>query len=270
MTLIARSYDPALDSNPYLKREGVIGGRATYGPTASALAQDPDIRRYLIPNLLLSETSVVESQALGSFRTYWILNPSDPDKGIWAVNVTTPGSVMAKNDAGAPMVDGYYYKIGDIPPVEVMRSKFDTMSFRPGFRDDYHRFYPDPLIEAANKSAAEKAAEDKRIGEALRPIERETLELSVVDNIIIANKKAVDSAEDEAHPGVSLAGKGAWKRFVGDKKPQDFDLPKPLLAFDPDSGTVGPAREEYESVLEAAQKGDRGAQAALEYLGLRY
>lgn len=270
MTWIIPSFTPdyrrPLDNNPNLRWSDLIITKAAYGPTIRELVADPDFRKYLVQGIVLAEGTQENAHAIGSFRTFWVLENGDEDAGIWAVNVTSNVSMQEQRDAGAPMVTGYYARVGVIPPPEVMRTKFDKFSFSKGFRDRYFAIYPDP-VKAAEEA---KAKEDARIAEALKPIERPAFELTVIDNTIIANRTEEESANDEAHLGASLAGRTAWKRFLGDKPPRQFGLPKPLLAFQADTGKVTPATEEYESVREAAQKGDAGARAALDYLGLSY
>lgn len=246
--------------NPELRWSDDIAAKGPYGPTAKELQLDPEIRKSLLPNLKLSEGSDAGAHAIGSLRTFWLLDPADPDNGIWGANLVADQDVRAAQEGGFPMASGFYRRIGDIPGPEVMRGKARQYIFQPNFKDEYDRLYPDP---EKNKPAAPAAP-------VLKPIQRPTLELTVIDNEIIACKTSEGSAGDEAHPGVPLAGIGAWEKFMGDKKPRDYGLPKPILAFQEDTGEVTPAHEEYESVKLAAQKGDPGAQEAMKALGLAF
>lgn len=247
-------------NNAELRWSDELGGKGPYGPTARELQLDPGIRKSLLPNLKLSDTTDPSAHAISSLRTFWVLNPADSDCGIWGANLVADADVVAAQAGGFPMASGFYRRIGDIPPPEVMRGKARQYSFQPGFSEAYDLLYPDP---EKNKPAPQEAPK-------LKPIQRPTLELTVIDNEIIACKTSEDSASDEAHPGVPLAGIGAWEKFMGDKKPRDYGLPKPILAFQEDTGEVTPAHEEYESVKLAAQKGDPGAQEAMKALGLAY
>jgi hypothetical protein len=257
-----------LDQNQWLRWSDRLIRKAPFGPTATQLSMDPEIRKYLLPGVRLAEGSDVDAYAFGSQRTFWVLDPQDPDAGIWGLNAVARADLVAQAAAGAPMASGYFMRIGKVPPPEVMKRKMDELSFMPGFAAQYWQIYPDPDKVAADaaKAAAAKKAEE----ETPKPYVRPTLELTVVDNTIIANKTAEESRRDEAHPGVPLAGPGVWQKYVGNQSPKEFGLPRPIVAFQEDTGEVTPAVEEFESIKEAAQKGDAGAQQALTYLGLSW
>lgn len=93
-----------------------------------------------------------------------------------------------------------------------------------------------------------------------------TRELTILpDGRIIAAISAEESAaEDGPHPGLELAGMGAWEE-VTDAVPQSVGLPYPVLAYQPD-GTCRPAVQEFQSMLAAAELGDPTAQQVIAYL----
>ena len=241
------------ERSTYLRWSDELAKKGPFGPSARELLNDPQIRKFLLPSLKLSEGDDAAAIAIGSLGTFWVLDPSDEDVGIWAANLIANEDLRKAQAGGYPMVTGFYARIGEIPPPDVMRDKFRSLPFQRQARDAYFAVYPDP---EKNKPAAAPPP-------VIKPIQRPTLELTVIDNEIVANKTAEESAEDEAHPGVPLAGLGAWERFLGEKKPKDVGLPRPILAFNEDTGEVTPAVEEYESVRDAAQKGVRGAHEAL-------
>ena len=93
-----------------------------------------------------------------------------------------------------------------------------------------------------------------------------TRELTILpDGTTFGAVSAEESAADDGpHPGLELAGEGAWED-VTDQSPEDFGLPYPVLAYQPD-GTVRPAVEEFQQTVAAAEGGDEVAQQVLAYL----
>lgn len=242
----------------------ILNGKssAIFGPVAQTLANDAELRKFLIPGLKLAETNDDHAHAIGSGRTIWILDPEDEDTGIWGINVVSDFDVRSAQQVGAPLWTGFFYKIGKIPTPEAMKKRYGDRDYPPGFRAKFEQYYP-PTDKAKEEGEAQPPP-------VIQPIERPTYEMTVIDNDIIVAKTAEESAADESHRGVPLAGIGAWKKFMGKKTPKDFGLPRAILAFQEDSGEVTPAVDEYESVKLAAQQGDRGAQEAMRYLGLSF
>lgn len=249
-----------LERNRALRFSDSLAPKGYVGPAMSILYADPAIRSVMMPGLTLSEGNDDKASAIGSLNTMWVFDPNDEDFGIWGANVIADADVRNAQKGGFPFVSGFYYRVATkLPPPEVMRDRWATLIWGEGAKKAYDGFY------------AKKDGSDDLI---IKPVERPTLELTVLEEgegqTIVAAKTAEESIKDEAHPGVALAGPGAWKKFVGDKTPKDFGLPKPILALQEDTGKVTPAVEEYETVREAAKQGDAGAQEALRHLGLSW
>lgn len=253
-----------LERRPQFRSSGALEGMgAIFGPSINALKRVPGVAQVLIPGLTLADATGPQV-AMGSFGTYWVLDPANElERGIWAPNVLGEEDIKAAEKVGAPMVRGFYIKVGDLPAPAVMLGMLRNPSS--GFQRDalerYKAFYPDAV---ADKSATSGTSTTPDV---VVPM---TYELSVSDNTIIVAKTEVESKGEDLHPGVALAGRGAWEKYVaGGKQPKDFGLPRRLLAMQED-GKVLPATEEYESIRAAAQQGDSGAQQALQYLKLSW
>jgi len=206
--------------------------------------------------------------AFAQHSTLWVLDRRSPLYGIWGLYATTQNWVQNAERANVPYSQGYYKRIADeLPPASSIRQAIrEGAFFSKGFADELARLYPAPAAVDAQVPGGTPAGTPA----TPQPLKRPTLELTVIDNEIIANKTAMESSATEEHQGTALAGPGAWERFMKEAKPADFGLPKPILAFQEDSGEVTAATEEYESILEAARQNDKGAQEALRYLGLRW
>lgn len=62
--------------------------------------------------------SVENAGAFGPNQTIWRL--TEPDKGIWVLNVTGEEHVAAAQRAGSPVVFGFYVRVDDIPDPETL------------------------------------------------------------------------------------------------------------------------------------------------------
>lgn len=248
-----------LSRNMLWRWSDALQAKAKFGPAASSIQRDPALRDY-VKGIKFSETTQGDASAIGSLGTFWVLDPSDPDVGIWGANIVSQDDLIAAQNGGYPMVSGFYMKIASIPPPSVMRDIYKRPGwFQDGFVQDYQDYY-EP------KAPPPVAATPRVFPPAY--------ELSVNDNQIWVAKTAEESAAaDDAnpHPGVSYAGAGMWEKWVSTtESPSASGLPRPLIAFDSSTGTAGKARTEFDSVKAAAEKGDQGAQQALDYLGLKY
>lgn len=267
MTMYSEQYDErtiqALDLRDDLKRLSALS-EAYFGPTAGdAKRRWPEV----VYGKVSTNANDPPADALAQHATLWVLDRRSPLYGIWGLNATSRKWVSEAEKAQVPWADGYYRKIADeIPPLKSLKEAMrQGVLWGTGFSDALARLYPDT-------SAPTPAADTSGGGEPGKPqpLKRPTLELTVIDNEIIANKTASESSQTEEHAGHALAGPGAWERFMKEAKPADFGLPRPILAFQEDTGEVTAATEEYESILDAARKNDPGAQDALRYLGLRW
>src|SRR5579872_2505338 len=104
-----------------------------WGPRAKELLANPLIAPSLKPGLKLAEASVVGADAIGSQRTYWILDPTSRDVGIWGVNVMSDKDSAAAQAGNYPMVTGFFQKIGAIPPPQAMVNEDFSGNYSPDF-----------------------------------------------------------------------------------------------------------------------------------------
>lgn len=125
--------------------------------------------------------------------------------------------------------------------------------------------------QAAKAQAEAQAAQQGAAGAGMPTVA--AIELSVNDDFIWTARTAGESASndpDNPHPGISIAGPGMWERYSGGMTPSQAGLPRPILTFNAATGLIGPATTEYSTVKAAAEKGDPGAQSAMQSLGLRF
>src|SRR5262249_44149589 len=139
-TLTGADYD-RLNRTPFLRQSDELAAKSMYGPSAGALAADPDIKKFLIPNLKLNDREDPTANAFSRFNTLWVLSPDNEDVGIWGQNVTSNFDEVQAQKGGHPVVTGWFEKIGKIPPGDVMRSKFDKLTFQRGFKEAYQQIY---------------------------------------------------------------------------------------------------------------------------------
>lgn len=269
MTMYSDHYDEgtirALDLRDDLRRLNALES-AYFGPLAGdAKRRWPDV----VYGKVSSNPNEPAAAAFAQHATLWVLDRKSPLYGIWGLNATSKQWVQAAERAQVPWADGYYKRIADeIPSAKSIKDAMrEGVIFGNGFAAEIQRLYPEAASSQTTSTSDTSSSGDVP---KPQPLKRPTLELTVIDNEIIANKTASESAQTEEHEGHALAGPGAWERFMKDAKPADFGLPRPILAFQEDSGEVTAATEEYQSVVEAAQKNDPGAQEALRHLGLRW
>lgn len=206
--------------------------------------------------------------AFPNASTWWVTDPNHPDYGIWGLNTTHEDWVRMQQRDHAPITYGWYKRIARTLPtyaeVEAVRASTPDFAFGSGVWESYLDTHP---------------SERPRVVQTQAPKARvfpPAYELSVIQGgtkIFVAkntDESADPSDEFNPHPGRGIAGAGAWEREIGDKAPSSYGLPRPLVAFNEADGTVGPAKEEFESVRDAARMGDEGARAALDYLGVSY
>jgi hypothetical protein len=120
---------------------------STWGPS-------PDILKKLFPQYWsgLNTTDQAISgniTAFGVNNTFWILDPNNPDVGVWGLNITDVPWVQAAQQAGAPMVSGWYTKLpgkanGFTLPTqaEMLAAQPNFLPCDPNFWNLYYQFYP--------------------------------------------------------------------------------------------------------------------------------
>lgn len=114
----------------------------------------------------------------------------------------------------------------------------------------------------------EQAKATAQVGGGIRPVE-----VTIFNNgtqIFVAKSPAESAGAGSPHAGMSIIDPGSWEAASGGMTPAALGVPGAFLAWQEASGATQVAKEEIDSLKQAAQAGYPGPQQALKDINIAW